>query len=106
MNGLRDVYTRVFCVRFSVRDGSAAQLLPLRDQIRDRARKAKEVVGQWRHRGRKNGRKKRKCKRPFILFEKKGNRQFLKKWFSSRNLTSEQLIGLKENAPQIKFQID
>jgi hypothetical protein len=62
---LRAVYTRVFCVRFSVRDGTAAQLLPMRDHVLDRARKAKEAVGQWRHRRRRNGRKKRKCRRPF-----------------------------------------
>jgi hypothetical protein len=36
------VYTRVFCVRFSVRDGAAAQLLPLlfsRDHVREKQRK-------------------------------------------------------------------
>jgi hypothetical protein len=30
-----------------------------------RARKAKEAVGQWRHCGRRNSRKKRECRRPF-----------------------------------------
>jgi hypothetical protein len=35
---LRAVYTRFFCVRFSVRDGAAAKLLCLRDHIRDHAR--------------------------------------------------------------------
>jgi hypothetical protein len=39
-----------FCVRFSVRDGAAAQLLLLRDHLR----KTKEAVGQWRNRGRRN----------------------------------------------------
>jgi hypothetical protein len=61
---LRAVYTRVFCVRFSVRDGAAAQHFPLRDHVR---RKAKEAVGQWRHHGRRNGRKKRECRRPLTL---------------------------------------
>jgi hypothetical protein len=40
------VYTRVFCVRFSVRDGAPAQLLPSlfsRNHVRDRA---KETVGR------------------------------------------------------------
>jgi hypothetical protein len=44
---LRAVYTWVFCVRFSVRNGGAAKQLPLlfsRDHVRDRA---KEAVGQW-----------------------------------------------------------
>jgi hypothetical protein len=62
---LRAVYTRVFCVRFSVRDGATAQLLPLlfsRDHVRDRA---KENVGRRRHRRRRNGRKKREYRRPF-----------------------------------------
>jgi hypothetical protein len=63
---LRDVYTRVFCVRFSVRDGAAAQHFPLHDHIRDRARKAKEAVGQWPHHERRNGRKKRECRRPLM----------------------------------------
>jgi hypothetical protein len=36
------VYTRVFCVRFSVRDCAAAQQIPLLFHVRDRARKAKE----------------------------------------------------------------
>jgi hypothetical protein len=43
------VYTRVFCVRFSVRDGATAQLLPLlfsRDHVRDRA---KEAAGRRWH---------------------------------------------------------
>jgi hypothetical protein len=61
---LRAVYTRVFCVRFSVRDGAAAQQLPLLFHVRDRARKAKEPVGRRHHRGRRNGRKKRECRRP------------------------------------------
>jgi hypothetical protein len=46
---LRAVYTRVFCVRFSVRDGATAQLLPLlfsRDHVRDRA---KEAAGRRWH---------------------------------------------------------
>jgi hypothetical protein len=54
---LRAVYTRFFCVRFSVRDGAAAQLAPLlfsRDHVREKAKKA---VGQRRHHGRRNGRK-------------------------------------------------
>jgi hypothetical protein len=54
-----------FCVRCPVRDGAAAQPFPLlfsRDHVRDRA---KEAVGQWRHRGRRNRRKKRECRRPF-----------------------------------------
>jgi phosphoglycerate-specific signal transduction histidine kinase len=54
-NPLGAVYTRVFSVRCSVRDGAAAQQLPLlfsRDHLRDQA---KEVVKQWRHHGRRNG---------------------------------------------------
>jgi hypothetical protein len=65
---LRAVYTRDFCVRFSIRDGATAQLLPLlfsRDHVRE---KAKEAVGQWHHRGRRNGRKKRECRRTFRVF--------------------------------------
>jgi hypothetical protein len=62
---LRAVYTRVFCVRFSVQDGAANQLFPLRDHVRDRARKAKEAVWQWRHQGQRNGRKTRESRRPF-----------------------------------------
>jgi hypothetical protein len=58
---LMAVYTRVFCVRFSVRDGAAAQLFPLRDHVCDCARKTKGAVGQWRHHGRRNGCKKREC---------------------------------------------
>jgi hypothetical protein len=62
---LRAVYTCVFCVCFSVRNGAAAaQLLPLLF-VHDCARKAKEAVGQWHHRGRRNGRKKCDCRRPF-----------------------------------------
>jgi hypothetical protein len=61
---LRAVYTRCFCVRFSVRDGATAQLLPFLFHVRDCARKAKEAVGWRRHRGRRNGRKKRECRRP------------------------------------------
>jgi hypothetical protein len=66
---LRAVYTRGFCIRFSVRDSAAAQHFPLGDHVRDRATKAKEAVGQWRRRGQGNGRKKRECRecrRPFI----------------------------------------
>jgi hypothetical protein len=69
------VYTRVFCSRFSVRDGAAAKLVPLLfsyHHARDRARKAKEAVGRRRHHGRRNASKKRKWKRPlkpFIRFE-------------------------------------
>jgi hypothetical protein len=33
------------------------------------ARKAKEAVGQWRHRGRRNGRKKRECRRPLSCIQ-------------------------------------
>jgi hypothetical protein len=62
---LRAVYTRVFCIRCPVCDGANAQQLPLRDHVRDRARKAKEAAGHWRHCGRYNGRKKRECRRPF-----------------------------------------
>jgi hypothetical protein len=43
---LRAVYTRVFCIRFPVRDCATAQHLPLlfsRHHVRD---KAKEAVGQ------------------------------------------------------------
>jgi hypothetical protein len=49
-----------FCVRFSVRDGAAAQLLLLRDHVHDRLRKTKEAVGQWHNRGQRNRRKKRR----------------------------------------------
>jgi hypothetical protein len=62
---LRAVSTRVFCVRFSVCNDATAQLLPLLDHVRDRARKAKEAVGRRRHRGQRNGRKKREFRRPF-----------------------------------------
>jgi hypothetical protein len=44
--------------------GATAQLLPLlflRDRVRDYA---KEAVGRRRHHGRRNGRKKRECRRP------------------------------------------
>jgi hypothetical protein len=53
-----------FCVRFSIRDGATAQLIPLlfsRDHVRDRS---KEAVRRRRHRGRRNGRKKRDYRRP------------------------------------------
>jgi hypothetical protein len=62
---LRAIYTRIFCIRFSVRDGATTQLLPLlfsRDHVCDRA---KVVAGRRRHRGRRNRRKKRECRRPF-----------------------------------------
>jgi hypothetical protein len=36
-----------------------------RDHARDRARKAKASVGQWRDHGRDNGREKREWRRPF-----------------------------------------
>jgi hypothetical protein len=55
-------------VRFSVRDGAAARHFPLHDHVRDRARKAKEEVGQWRHHGQRNGRKKRECRRPLNAY--------------------------------------
>jgi hypothetical protein len=42
---LRAVYTCVFCIRCLVRDGANAQQLPLRDHVRDRARKAKKAWG-------------------------------------------------------------
>jgi hypothetical protein len=45
-------------------------MLSLRDHVRDRARKAKEAVGQWRHRGRRKGRKKRECRQPFTGLNK------------------------------------
>jgi hypothetical protein len=64
INCLRGCLHSRFCVRFSVRDGATAQLLPLlfsRNHARDRA---KEVVGRRRHRGRRNERKKRECRRP------------------------------------------
>jgi hypothetical protein len=64
---LRAVYTRVFCVRFSVCDGAAAQHLPLLFHVCDRARKAKEAVGRRRHCGRDNGREKRQWNRPFTI---------------------------------------
>jgi hypothetical protein len=63
------VYTRVFCIRYPVRDGATAQLLPLlfsRNHVSDRT---KENVGRWRHHGRRNGRKKRECRRPFTHSE-------------------------------------
>jgi hypothetical protein len=37
--------------------GAIAQKVPLHDHVRDRARKAKEIFGRLRHRGRDNGRK-------------------------------------------------
>jgi hypothetical protein len=65
---LRAVYTRVFCVRFSVHDGATAQLLSLlfsRKHVRDRP---KENVGRRRYRGRRNGCKNHECRRPFNCF--------------------------------------
>jgi hypothetical protein len=37
--GLGAVSTRVFCLRFSVRDGATAQLFPTRDHVREKQRK-------------------------------------------------------------------
>jgi hypothetical protein len=56
-----------FCVRYPVRDGANAQQLPLlfsHDHVHEKARKA---VGQQCHRGRRNGRKNRECRRPLTL---------------------------------------
>jgi hypothetical protein len=60
---LRAVSTRVFCSRFRARNGvDLPPLLFSRDHVRE---KAKEAVGQRRHHGRRNGRKKRECRQPF-----------------------------------------
>jgi hypothetical protein len=82
------VPTRVFCSRFSVRDGAAAQLLPLifsRDHARDRARKAMGAVGRRRHHGRRNVSKKREWKRPLTRKANKKNfftQLITRNWFN------------------------
>ncbi len=58
---------------------ASAQLLPVHICVRDCARKAKEAVGQWRHRGRRNGRKKRSVGGPLNVLKNYPLKSFSKK---------------------------